>query len=85
VQDLPVTTTPAPVYDPVENFEIDRELGLVPEWDVYVPPFENSFDFASENSFDFDFFDDALFGDFGWGGGGGGFGSWRGPDVVMME
>ncbi len=48
VQDLPVTTTPAPVYDPVENFEIDRELGLVPEWDVYVPPFENSFDFASE-------------------------------------
>jgi hypothetical protein len=68
IQDLPITTDPAPQSNAADDFEIDRELGLVPQWDVFVPPFDNSFDF--------DFFDDILFGDFGWGGGGGGRGYW---------
>lgn len=61
VQDLPITTEPIPRTDPAEDFEIDRELGLVPEWDVFESPF-----------LELDWGDDALFGDFQGGGGGGG-------------
>lgn len=37
IQDLPVSTTPVSPTDPNEDFEIDRELGIVPQYDVYSP------------------------------------------------
>jgi len=37
VQDLPVSTDPAPTTDPNDNFEIDRELGIVSQYDLYGP------------------------------------------------
>jgi len=38
IEGLDVTDAPAVKTDPADDFEIDREAGLVPEWDVYVPP-----------------------------------------------
>lgn len=38
IQDLPVSAGPAPPSNPEDDFEVDREAGLVPEWDVYMPP-----------------------------------------------
>jgi len=35
VQDLPVSTDPAPTTDPNDDFEIDRELGIVSQYDLY--------------------------------------------------
>lgn len=38
VQEVDVTDTPAPPTDPMDDFEIDRELGIVQQSDVFVGP-----------------------------------------------
>lgn len=38
VNDVDVTDTPPPATDPADNFELDRELGLVQQTDVVNPP-----------------------------------------------
>lgn len=96
IQDLPLSTEPAPPSDPEEDFQIDREAGLVPEWDIYVPPPapktppetppETPPDIPEDNFDDLDFSEadllDMLFGDFS-GGGGGGLGG--GMNMIVQE
>jgi hypothetical protein len=37
IQDLPVSTDPAPPTDAADDFELDRELGIVSQYDVFGP------------------------------------------------
>lgn len=64
VNEVPVTDAQPVVSDPVADFELDRELGLVPQWDI--PELQqNTYDFGNFNDIESQIIFDNLLAELG--------------------